>query len=1025
MTANHPNTFGARATLTSGAQTFTYFSLASAPGDTSRLPWSLRILLENLLRHEDGRTVTADDIRFLAAWDPAAEPSREIAYTPARVLMQDFTGVPAIVDLAAMRDSMRALGGDPEKINPLQPAELVIDHSVQVDEFGTTHAYDLNAALEFQRNRERYAFLKWGQSAFRNFSAVPPGMGICHQVNLEHLARVVFTTEPRPVQPFAAHRSAASSDHSDKHSDKGLLASLEDKVKSIFGASDEDEDKAAIRPAVTTPLAPTPAGATEVLAYPDTLVGTDSHTTMVNGLGVLGWGVGGIEAEAAMLGQPVSMLLPQVVGFRLTGKLREGTTATDLVLTVTEALRKLGVVGKFVEFYGPGIAELPLADRATIANMAPEYGATCGIFPVDAETLNYLRLTGRTEDQIAMVEGYMRAQGLFHTADTPEASYSATLSLDLSTVEPSVAGPKRPQDRVLLSAVPESFRSQLPALLGTKANKAIVRQMVRWEGEGGHASATGDVTSETATPAPGTPGNLPIESSVVPVATLTDSHRPIPMAAPVSSVQARYGVDPEQYLHDGSIVIAAITSCTNTSNPYVMMAAGLLAKKAVEKGLRTPPWVKTSLAPGSRVVTDYYNKSGLMPYLDALRFQVVGYGCTTCIGNSGPLPTDVSSAIEEHNLVAVSVLSGNRNFEGRISPEVRANYLMSPPLVVAYALTGTIHHDFATDPIGYDQQRQPVFLKDIWPTQAEVADAVHSSIDPEMFRTQYSTVTDGDANWQQLQFPSGDTYGWEPDSTYIRQAPYFDGMPATPAPVEDILGARCLAVLADSVTTDHISPAGSIKKNGPAGKYLMEHGVEPADFNSYGSRRGNHEVMVRGTFANVRLKNKLAPGTEGGVTRLLPELTEMSIYDASVIYAERGTPLAILAGKEYGSGSSRDWAAKGPRLLGIRFVIAESYERIHRSNLVGMGILPLQFQPGESAESLGLTGEEIFHITGLRQMLDAKFSSGKTLMIATENETGTTRDFPVTVRIDTPQEILYYQHGGILQYVLRQLAGKA
>ena len=961
MSTAHPNSFNARTTLASGTDHVTYFSLSALAGyDLARLPFSLRILLENLLRHEDGRTVTADDIRFLASWDPKAEPSREIAYMPARVLMQDFTGVPAIVDLAAMRDAMRKLGGDPEKINPLQPAELVIDHSVQVDEYGTVNAYDLNAALEFSRNRERYAFLKWGQSAFHNFSAVPPGMGICHQVNLEHLARVVFSKTP-----------------------------------------DENGD---------------------VMVYPDTLVGTDSHTTMVNGLGVLGWGVGGIEAEAAMLGQPVSMLIPQVVGFRLTGKLREGTTATDLVLTVTEALRKLGVVGKFVEFYGPGIAELPLADRATIANMAPEYGATCGIFPVDKETLAYLRLTGRSEEQIALVEGYMRAQGLFHTAESPEAEYTATLSLDLATVEPSVAGPKRPQDRVLLSGVAKSFESQLPALMGTGSNARAARQMVRWEGEGGHVSATGDVTSGTGKAAPGTPQNLPIEN-LVPVASLAGAT--VQSEAPANSVQVRFGVDPDRYLDHGSIVIAAITSCTNTSNPYVMMAAGLLAKKAVEAGLSTPPWVKTSLAPGSRVVTDYYNKAGLMQYLDALRFQVVGYGCTTCIGNSGPLPTDVSKAIEEHGLVACSVLSGNRNFEGRISPEIRANYLMSPPLVVAYALAGTIYHDFESQPIGYGFGRVPVFLKDIWPTQAEVSDAVHAAISSEMFRAQYATVTDGDANWQALNFPSGKTYGWEPDSTYIRKAPYFDGMPKMPAAVEDIRAARCLAVLGDSVTTDHISPAGSIKKNGPAGKYLMEHGVEPADFNSYGSRRGNHEVMVRGTFANVRLRNRMAPGTEGGVTRLLPEGTEMSIYDASVTYAERGTPLAILAGKEYGSGSSRDWAAKGPRLLGIRFVIAESYERIHRSNLVGMGILPLQFAAGESAGSLGLTGEEIFDIVGLKDMLDGKFADGKTLMVKAENETGTTREFPVMVRIDTPQEILYYQHGGILQYVLRQLAGVA
>jgi aconitate hydratase len=947
MTDKHPDSFHSAGTLTSGATTVNIFRLnalaESAKANLSRLPYSLRILLENLLRHEDGHSVTADDIKFLANWDFKAEPSREIAYMPARVLMQDFTGVPAIVDLAAMRDAMKTLGGNPEKINPLQPAELVIDHSVQVDEFGTVNSYDLNAALEFTRNRERYAFLKWGQTAFNNFSAVPPGMGICHQVNLEYLARVVFTTQP---------------DANGK-----------------------------------------------VTAYPDTLVGTDSHTTMVNGLGVLGWGVGGIEAEAAMLGQPVSMLVPQVVGFRLTGKLKEGTTATDLVLTVTEALRRHGVVGKFVEFYGPGIAELPLADRATIANMAPEYGATCGIFPVDKETLKYLRLTGRTEEHITLVEAYFREQGLFHTPEAPEAEYSSTLSLDLATVEPSVAGPKRPQDRVLLSQAAASFAKELPHLLGPNGNQESARQLVRWEAEGGHPSGNGNVTSSTGAP------------------NGRDSH-----AAAPTSVKARFGVDPDPYLGNGSIVIAAITSCTNTSNPYVMVAAGLLAKKAVERGLQTPPWVKTSLAPGSRVVTDYYNKAGLTKYLDALRFQTVGYGCTTCIGNSGPLPTDVSKAIEDHSLVAVSVLSGNRNFEGRISPEVRANYLMSPPLVVAYALAGHISHNFQSDPLGKDQTGQPVYLRDIWPTQQEVAETVAGCIDSGMFRHQYSTVTDGDQNWQNLKFPQGDTYGWEPDSTYIRKAPYFDGMTATPAPITDIRAARALAVLGDSVTTDHISPAGSIKKNGPAGKYLTDHGVAPADFNSYGSRRGNHEVMVRGTFANVRLRNKLAPGTEGGVTRLLPELTEASIYDASVIYAARGIPLCILAGKEYGSGSSRDWAAKGPKLLGIRFVIAESYERIHRSNLVGMGILPFQYLPGQTTASLGLTGEEIFsigdHPGALQKMLDSKFADGKILPILAENQNGKTTEFSATLRIDTPQEILYYQHGGILPYVLRQLAAK-
>jgi aconitate hydratase len=848
---------------------------------------------------------------------------------PARVLMQDFTGVPAIVDLAAMRDAMKKLGGNPEKINPLQPAELVIDHSVQVDEFGTSNAYSINAALEFQRNRERYAFLKWGQSAFRNFSTVPPGMGICHQVNLEHLARVVFTT--------AANGGA-------------------------------------------------------VRAYPDTLVGTDSHTTMINGLGVLGWGVGGIEAEAAMLGQPVSMLVPQVVGFKLTGKLREGATATDLVLTVTELLRKLGVVSKFVEFYGSGVSELSLADRATIGNMAPEYGATCGIFPIDAETLRYLQLTGRNLEQIKLVEAYSKEQGWFHTADSAEAEYTQTTHLDLSTVEPSVAGPRRPQDRVPLSQTGANFQQQLPSLLGPESAGRKERQTLRWEGEGGHTWANG-------------------------------GGKAAPEKGPATSIKERFGVDVDCYLGHGSIVIAAITSCTNTSNPSVMIAAGLLAKKAVEKGLRVPPWVKTSLAPGSRVVTDYYQRAGLIDALDKLGFQVVGYGCTTCIGNSGPLPTDVSKSIDDHGLVAVSVLSGNRNFEGRINSEVRANYLMSPPLVVAYALVGNIEHNFATDPLGKDTHDAPVYLKDIWPTQEEVNSTIASSIDSEIFRKEYATVTDGDKNWQNLKFPTGDTYQWERDSTYIRKAPYFDGMPAKPTAVEEIKGARVLAVLGDSVTTDHISPAGSIKLNGSAGKYLVEHGVKPADFNSYGSRRGNHEVMVRGTFANVRLRNKLAPGTEGGVTRLLPEGETMSIFDASVKYAERGTPLVILAGKEYGSGSSRDWAAKGPRLLGVRAVVAQSYERIHRSNLVGMGILPLQFEGGQSAESLGLTGEEVFDLEGIRQMLEQKFAQGRTLTVKTTDAAGVAGKFKATVRIDTPQEILYYENGGILQYVLRQLAG--
>jgi aconitate hydratase len=728
----------------------------------------------------------------------------------------------------------------------------------------------------------------------------------------------------------------------------------------------------------------------EHFAYPDTLVGTDSHTTMINGLGVLGWGVGGIEAEAAMLGQAVSMLVPQVVGFRLIGKLREGATATDLVLTVTQLLRKMGVVGKFVEFYGPGIAELPLADRATISNMAPEYGATCGIFPVDAETLRYLRLTGRSEEQIALVEAYYKEQGLFHTGSSPEAEYTQTLQLDLAEVEPSVAGPKRPQDRVLLKDAAISFAQQLPALLSPTAKPLGTRTAAAWK----RSSVTDTAVAE----------NAPLHVT--------------------TTVKERFGIDPDTYLDHGSVVIAAITSCTNTSNPSVMVAAGILAKKAVQKGLTVPPWVKTSLAPGSRVVTDYYTKAGLLPYLEKLRFNVVGYGCTTCIGNSGPLPADVSKSIDEHGLVAVSVLSGNRNFEGRVNVDVRANYLMSPPLVVAYALAGRIGHNFDTDSLGTDEAGKPVYLRDIWPTQNEVAQAIELGLSSESFRKEYATVSDGDANWQGLSFPTGDVYQWEPDSTYIRQAPYFDGMTQTPAPLNDILGARVLAVLGDSVTTDHISPAGNIKANGPAGKYLADHGVKPADFNSYGSRRGNHEVMVRGTFANVRLRNKLAPGTEGGVTRLLPEGEPMSIFDASVKYAERGVPLVILAGKEYGSGSSRDWAAKGPKLLGVRAVIAESFERIHRSNLVGMGILPLQFEDGQNVESLGLTGEEVYDFPGLTAMLKARFASGHMLAVKATAPDGAVKQFKAQVRIDTPQEIEYFEHGGILQYVLRQLAAK-
>jgi aconitate hydratase len=840
--------------------------------------------------------------------------------------MQDFTGVPAVVDLAAMRDAMKTMGGDPNLINPLQPAELVIDHSVQVDEFANTNAFAVNAQREFERNRERYAFLRWGQSAFHNFKAVPPDMGIVHQVNLEYLARVVFSQKTDGVTQ----------------------------------------------------------------AYPDTLVGTDSHTTMINGLGVLGWGVGGIEAEAAMLGQPVSMLVPQVVGFKLTGSLHEGATATDLVLTVTEMLRQTGVVGKFVEFFGPGLDHLALADRATIANMAPEYGATCGIFPVDQITLNYLRMTGRDPQQIALVEAYCKEQGFFRTAHMEDPAYSQLVELDLSTVEPSVAGPRRPQDRVPLSQTRTAFEKALPTLIGPRMPRAAGRaaapaQVERFEGEGGNPTA------------------VAVEDATSPAA------------------EKQVGDDIFEQLHDGSIVIAAITSCTNTSNPSVMIAAGLLAKKAVEKGLTRKPWVKTSLAPGSRVVTEYYKKAGLIPYLEKIGFHIVGYGCTTCIGNSGPLPQDVSYAIGEKELVAVSVLSGNRNFEGRINSEVRANYLMSPPLVVAYALAGRIDIDITREPLGTGKDGKPVYLRDIWPAQKEVQETVAGCIDSSMFQQNYKSIFEGDDEWKKLPVPTGDTYRWDANSTYIRRAPYFDQMPAKPAPVEDIKGARVLAKLGHSVTTDHISPAGSIKPNSPAGKYLQEHGVKPEDFNSYGSRRGNHEVMVRGTFANVRLRNKLVPESEGGVTKHFPTGDVMSIFDASVKYINAGVPLIVLAGKEYGSGSSRDWAAKGPLLLGIRAVIAESYERIHRSNLVGMGILPLQFLPEEDAETLGLKGDETYEIVGVRELLDRKFAGGRQILVRARRADGNAIEFNALVRIDTPQEILYYEHGGILQYVLRQL----
>jgi aconitate hydratase len=919
------NSFNSRSTLKVGSKEYEIYRLDALDKQgisTKHLPFSLRILLENLLRTEDGRNVTKEEVRALAAWNKNSKPDKEIAFTPSRVLLQDFTGVPCIVDLAAMRDAMKQLGGDAKLINPLQPVELVIDHSVQVDEFGSANALDMNALLEFQRNKERYSFLRWGQTGFRNLAIVPPDTGIVHQVNLEYLARVVFVNESQ-------------------------------------GAGN---------------------GSTKRTAYPDTLVGTDSHTTMVNGLGVLGWGVGGIEAEAAMLGQPVSMLIPLVVGVKLTGKLREGATATDLVLTITEMLRKHGVVGKFVEFYGPGLRDLRLADRATIANMSPEFGATCGIFPIDKETLRYLHLTGRSEEQIALVEAYAREQGLFHDEKTPEAEYSELLSLDLASVEPSLAGPKRPQDRVVLSQAGESFQKALPSLIKPKsgaktAPAAAVPNNGRWEQEGGSPAAIG------------------VEDP---------------------NVHEHVSASVKDSLKHGSVVIAAITSCTNTSNPSVLIGAGLLAKKAVDKGLTVPPWVKTSLAPGSKVVRDYLEKAGLMPYLEKLKFHIVGYGCTTCIGNSGPLPEEVSKAIDEKDLVVASVLSGNRNFEGRINSEVRANYLMSPPLVVAFALAGRIDTDLRKDALGKDREGKPVYLADLWPSQREIEETMQHAITSEMFAKSYAEVFQGDERWRGLSVPKGETYAWDKDSTYIARAPYFDDMAVKPAPVEEIKNARVLAVLGDSVTTDHISPAGSIKKDGPAGKYLQEHGVKPADFNSYGSRRGNHEVMVRGTFANVRLRNKLV-ATEGGFTRHLPTNTEMSIFDASEKYHADKTPLVILAGKEYGSGSSRDWAAKGPALLGVRAVIAESYERIHRSNLVGMGVLPLQFPAGQNAESLKLTGEEVFEITGIRDVVE-HFAAGRTVKV----RAGKT-EFDALVRIDTPQEALYYANGGILQYVLRQL----
>ena len=884
MGSDSRDSFGARAQLEVGGRRLGYFRLGALQErfDVARLPYSLKVLLENLLRHEDGATVRAEDIESLAGWDPRAEPADEITFAPARILMQDFTGVPAVVDLAAMRDAMRVLGGDPARVNPQVPAELVIDHSIIADVYGVPDAFRRNAQLEFARNEERYRFLRWGQTAFDDLKVVPPDTGICHQVNLEYLARVVFDVDGE--------------------------------------------------------------------AFPDTLVGTDSHTTMVNGLGVLGWGVGGIEAEAAMLGQPVSMLIPRVVGFELVGSLPEGSTATDLVLTVTEELRRHGVVGKFVEFYGEGVGAVPLANRATIGNMSPEYGSTCAIFPIDEETLAYLRLTGRTDEHVALVEAYARAQGLWHEAGH-EPAYSERLSLDLSTVVPSLAGPSRPQDRVRLDEARQRFRAALPRVLGKE-------------------------------------GAADVSTQAVPV-TLEDG--------------SRFDLD------HGHVVIAAITSCTNTSNPSVMVAAGLLAKKAVERGLSAKPWVKTTLAPGSKVVMDYYERAGLVPYLEKLGFHLVGYGCTTCIGNSGPLLAEISRAVDDADLAVVSVLSGNRNFEGRINPDVRMNYLASPPLVVAYALAGTMDFDLVSEPLGTDADGNRVHLRDIWPSPQEVAAVVDGSIESGMFRSSYADVFVGDERWQHLDVPGGDSYAWDDRSTYVRNPPYFEGMPAEPVPVDDVVGARALAVLGDSVTTDHISPAGSIRADSPAGRWLVDGGVQPGDFNSYGSRRGNHEVMIRGTFANIRIRNRLAPGTEGGVTRHLPDGEVMSVYDAAKRYEDDGVPLVILAGKEYGTGSSRDWAAKGTALLGVRAVIAESFERIHRSNLVGMGVLPLQFADGQSVGSLGLTGEEVFDIAGLARLprhLSVR-AGGKT--------------FDVVVRIDTPKEAEYFRHGGILPYVLRQL----
>jgi len=915
------NSFGTEGILDVAENQFTVYRLsvlARQFPEVEHLPYALKILLENLLRTENGAWVRADDIEALARWQAGAEPTREVAFTPSRVLHQDFTGVPSLVDLAAMRDAMKRLGGDPGRINPLQPVELVIDHSVQVDDYGRPGSFRHNAELEFTRNTERYRFLRWGQKAFDNFQVVPPETGICHQVNLEHLARVVFTDHTRP------------------------------------------------RPK----------------AYPDTVVGTDSHTTMINGLGVLGWGCGGIEAEAVMLGQSISMLIPQVIGVHLTGHLPSGATATDLVLSITQLLRRRGVVGKFVEFFGDGLPSLSLADRATVANMAPEYGATCGMFPIDAETLRYLRLTGRPEARVRLVEAYAKDQGLFCTQETPAAHYTDTLSLDLGTIEPSLAGPTRPQDRVGLADAKRSFHDSLSRLRSRARPK----------------HAAGEQTLDDRGLAKGA----------------WASSEPPPRSSPVALADGVHD------LEDGSVVIAAITSCTNTSNPALLFAAGLLARKAVARGLATKPWVKTSLAPGSKVVADYLAKAGLAAPLEELKFFLVGYGCTTCVGNSGPLAAPISKAIAENDLVVAAVLSGNRNFEGRVHPEVRANYLGSPPLVVAYALAGRMDIDLTTEPLGADRAGQPVYLQDIWPTREEIAATIDRVLDSTMFKRVYDDVFTGDHRWTGLAAPEGELFPW-PESTYVKNPPYFFGMTTTPPPILPITGARVLALLGDSITTDHISPAGAIKVDSPAGHYLIEHGVIPRDFNAYGARRGNHEVMVRGTFANVRLKNQLAPGTEGGFTRHFPDGAVMTIFDASVRYRADNVPLMVIAGKEYGTGSSRDWAAKGTRLLGVRAVIAESFERIHRSNLIGMGVLPLQFAPGEGAATLGLAGDEVYQLAGLTEALASGFAVDRTVTVRADRPDGTRREFSATVRIDTPQEILYYTHGGILQYVLRQL----